>query len=288
MKVLLATDGSKYAEEAAWLLAHLPHSEKLELTVLFISNIPKLRGSIEAAEIQSRLELADKQKAALVMANLSNLFEGANATLDMVIEEGHVGTKIIGKAETQKSDLIVLGALGHSLFERMFGSTSDFVATHAKCSVLIVRPTGLRLAKRPIDVCVGFDSNDSSSTIFDQLSQFGWGANTKFEIASVVSMPFNFSDIPFENYIEEIVAIRKQELERAANLFREISPIVETHVIEANHIGDGLVQFAKKKRSDILVVGDTGGGLLSTFLLGSTSKYVLRNAECSVWIARPS
>lgn len=45
MKVILATDGSQYAEEAAWLLAHLPHVEHLELTVLFVSNIPNLYGA---------------------------------------------------------------------------------------------------------------------------------------------------------------------------------------------------------------------------------------------------
>ena len=33
MRVILATDGSQFAEEADWLLAHLPHSNKLELTV---------------------------------------------------------------------------------------------------------------------------------------------------------------------------------------------------------------------------------------------------------------
>jgi len=38
MKVILATDGSQHAEEASWLLARLPHSDKLELTVVYVSN----------------------------------------------------------------------------------------------------------------------------------------------------------------------------------------------------------------------------------------------------------
>ncbi len=38
MKVILATDGSQHAEEAAWLLAHLPHADKHELTVVYVSN----------------------------------------------------------------------------------------------------------------------------------------------------------------------------------------------------------------------------------------------------------
>jgi len=54
MKVILATDGSQCALEAAWLLAHLPHSDKLELTVLFVSNIPNLHGAGDVAEITKR------------------------------------------------------------------------------------------------------------------------------------------------------------------------------------------------------------------------------------------
>ena len=39
-KVLLATDGSSCAEEAAWFLSHLPHGEKLDLYVLTVLQIP--------------------------------------------------------------------------------------------------------------------------------------------------------------------------------------------------------------------------------------------------------
>ena len=39
-KVLLASDGSSYAEEAAWFLSHLPHNEKLELYVLTVVQVP--------------------------------------------------------------------------------------------------------------------------------------------------------------------------------------------------------------------------------------------------------
>ena len=286
MKVILATDGSQFAEEAAWLLAHLPHSEKLELIVLFVSNMPSLHGASNTAELMEQLEAADKTKAASLFTHLKDIFDGANASIELVVSHGHIGTTIVREAEARKINLIVLGAVGHSLFERMFGSTSDFVATHAKCSVLVVRPTGLKKAKRPIDVCIAYDETHPASVVFGQLAQFGWGTNTKMEVVSVVTLPFAYSEVPFEFDIDEIKSIRRQDVSSAADDLRELSPNVETHVIESNHVGDGLVQFAKKKGSDIIVMGNTGGGMLSTFLLGSVSKYVLRHAQCSVWIAR--
>ncbi len=286
MKVMLATDGSQYAEEAAWLLAHLPHSERLELTVLFVTNTPNLRGIKNADDLMRRLEAADKKKAVSLLEHLRNLFDGANASIELVVKHGHIGAAIVREAESQRSDLVVLGAIGHSLFERMFGSTSDFVATHAKCSVLIVRPTGLKKAKRPIDVCIAFDETDPSSVVFEQLALFGWGANTKMEVVSVVTLPFAYSEVPYEFDMEDTKSEKKKAIESAANRLREISPYVETYVFESSHIGDALVRFCKNNGSDIVVLGNTGGGLLSTFFLGSVSKYVLRHAPCSVWIAR--
>jgi len=230
--------------------------------------------------------MADEEKASAIFAHLLSIFEGANAKLKLVVANGHIGTQIVHAAEACDCDLIVLGAVGHSLFERMFGSTSDFVATHAKCSVLVVRPTGLNTAKRPIDIAIAYDETESSSAIFGQLSQFGWGTNSKMELVNVVSMPLNYTEIPIPIDFEAIISFRKRELDAAANRFRQLTPTVLTHVFEANHVGDGLVRFVKKFGSDIIVLGNTGGGLLSTILLGSVSKYVLRHSECSVWITR--
>jgi nucleotide-binding universal stress UspA family protein len=284
MKVILATDGSQYAEEAAWLLAHLPHVEHLELTVLFVSNIPNLYGS--TAELTKRMQAEDTEKAAALFVHLREIFDGADTALELVFAHGHIGKTIVNEAHARKSDLIVLGAIGHSMLDRLFGSTSDFVATHASCSVLVVRPTGLNNAKRPIDVCFAYDTSNSSSAVFEQLSQFGWGENSKIDVANVVSIPFIYSEIPYELDIDGIKTATLRELESAAIRLRKYSPHVKTHVLEANHVGDRLVQFAKEKGSDIIIMGNTGSGLINTFLLGSTSKYVLRHAACSVWIAR--
>ena len=284
MRVILATDGSQYAEEAVWLLAHLPHVEHLELIVLFVSNIPNLYGA--TAELTTRMQAEDKEKAAALFVHLREIFDGADATLELVVAHGHIGKTIVNEAQARKSDLVLVGAIGHSMLDRLFGSTSDFVATHASCSVLAVRPTGLKNVKRPIDVCVAYDTSNSSSAVFEQLSQFGWGANSKIEVANVVSIPFIYSEIPYELDIDEIKKATLRELEAAAIRLRKYSPHVNANVLEANHVGDGLVQFAKEKGSDMIVMGNTGSGLLSTFFLGSTSKYVLRHAACSVWIAR--
>ena len=39
-KILLASDGSSYADDAAWLLAHLPHQQPVELFVVTVVDLP--------------------------------------------------------------------------------------------------------------------------------------------------------------------------------------------------------------------------------------------------------
>ncbi len=49
---------------------------------------------------------------------------------------------IVDQAADYKADVIVLGAIGHSaVFRILLGSTADYVANHASCSVLIARPS---------------------------------------------------------------------------------------------------------------------------------------------------
>jgi nucleotide-binding universal stress UspA family protein len=46
---------------------------------------------------------------------------------------------IVAEADRWHADLIVVGAHGHSTFERLFGTVAESVVAHAPCSVEIVR-----------------------------------------------------------------------------------------------------------------------------------------------------
>jgi len=286
MKVILATDGSQHAEEAAWLLAHLPHSDKLELTVVYVSNTVRLQGAFIPVDLMKQYAIEEKTRAEKNFQHLSEIFEGANASLELAVLEGHVGQAIIREAETRKSELIVIGAIGHSMLDRMLGSVSDFVATQAHCSVLLVRPTGLSKRKRPIELCFAQDESPASAEAVRQLASFGWGVGTHIDVVGVVALPFAYSEIPYEFDIPEMKKSMQQAVDHAGEQLRKLSPNVQTHVVEGSHAGDALVEFAKKRGSDIIILGNSVQDRWGRFLFGSTSRYVLRHAKCSIWIAR--
>jgi len=57
-------------------------------------------------------------------------------------------------------------------------------------------------------------------------------------------------------------------------------------VKEALHIGNAICSLAAKDDSNIIFIGGTGKSAIARFFLGSTSRYVLHHAECSLWISR--
>ena len=285
-KILLATDGSENAKEAAWFLAHLPHAEKLELIVVTVLQEPVLtRSNASASWIIESIE-REKAMAQTTFEKIGQMFDGANVTLSSVIQAGHRGETIVQIAKDNEVDLVVVGACGHSTVGRiLLGSTSDFVATQANCSVLAIRPTGLRNPGSPLRVAIGYVESDAAHAALEEFKEIRWGRQAEVHIATVVSY-FQRSEEPIYVDTDAISAAAKTIVTNAAGLLQETVPNVKTQVIVNDHFGEGLVQFAETNKCDLVVVGETHRNAIGRFLLGSTSRFVLRHAPCSVWIAR--
>jgi nucleotide-binding universal stress UspA family protein len=289
MKVLLATDGSADAELAAWFLAHLPHEEPLELDVLAVIYTPEFHGSLETQNWVNQNTSSERTQAEKTLGKVEQMFQGANAIVRKHVVEGHIGKSIVAKAAELKSDLIVLGAQGHTALSRiLLGSVSDFVATHADCSVLVIRDTGLKEKDhRQLKVCIGYDDSAPSRMAVSELGRFGWGANTEIDVVNMVAFPVvGLDEVPLQLDIPQIMASTEEMVRDAAEELQALTPNLRTHVRQCSHVGLGLVDFAEETQKDLIVIGDTGRSMLERFFLGSVSRNVLRSAKCSVWIVR--
>ena len=87
--------------------------------------------------------ISNARKSAEAMVNdASKLLKIENDKLSIttVVVNGIPKSAILEKAEAFDADLIVVGSQGHGAFSRfLLGSVSQSLATHADCSVLIVR-----------------------------------------------------------------------------------------------------------------------------------------------------
>ena len=284
-RVVIASDGSPGADEAAWLLSHLPHQEKLELSVLTVLQIPTVYSH---GVPNSMSESVDKERRAAKQAyeRIAKMFEGANADVQHVVREGHRGRAIVEVARELEADLIVVGARGQSTVRRLLlGSISDYVATHADCSVLVVRPTGIREEKRPIRIAIGFEDSPPARASLREFCATPWGGQSQVHLVSVVSYVSAFmNEIVVET--KETKAAALAALDEAAKVVAPSAPGVQTNLVESDHVGEGLIDFIEKNSIDLIAVGESSHSALGRALLGSVSRFVLRHSPCSVWVAR--
>ncbi len=289
-KILLATDGSEYSQHAARLLARLPHPGKIDVIVASVVNTPRVY-SDGSQSLWLKDYLKEREdEAARSFREVQELFDGANADLTHVVTHGGVGATIVELAQQQKVDLVVVGARGHSNIERiLLGSVSDYVATHAHCSVLVVRPNESS-SDDQLRIAVGYDDTGPAQAAIEEFAEVQWGAQSTVEVISVIqpiSRPASGrGDDPEAERREAERARLSDAIERVAAELKHCCVQIHTQIIDHRHAGEGIVKFAEQNACNLLVVGETPRNVIGRLLMGSVSRYVLRHAPCSVWITR--
>lgn len=291
LKILLATDGSEHAMEAASLVAHMSMVDPVEVSVVTVIQLPEVGGMVAVESWLPELLEREQEQAREVFEATEKYFTGTQAKVRSVVREGLVGQEILAEANEWNADLVVVGAKGHSAVDRiLLGSVSDYVATHTTCSALVVRATGLMDdSERPVRVTVGYDDSKSSAAAVEEFCKFKMDRRIDLDVLAVCQVIRTFRQDLLPNVVEGRAKLREAFHQLAADAAKELThmtPHVRSHVVEGDHVGTAITDFADSHRSDFLVVGDTERGMLGRLFLGSVSRFVLRHATCSVWIAR--
>ncbi|NNE64983.1 MAG: universal stress protein [Pyrinomonadaceae bacterium] len=146
MKILIATDGSEYSDEAVKKVCDFVRiDEATALKVISVAEpvAPSAPfGVSDEYYIQVREAL---EKAAVT--DVDNAFElvtecvaGRTASVEKATLSGKPAEAILEAADNWRADLIVVGSHGRGFFGRMLmGSVSSAIVKHAECSVLVVR-----------------------------------------------------------------------------------------------------------------------------------------------------
>lgn len=293
MKVLLATDHSKPAADAANLTESLPLREAMNLTIFSVVSSRDVPSRVSMHPGWSRVVDAMIQGAESDSKELENRFAERAASVASVVAKGQPADSIIERANADDVDLIVVGAVGHSALTRMFlGSVSDSVASHAECSVIVARsPEDERHANADSEfhVVIGFDASHRSAAAVAEIADTFAPDQTAITLVSV-TMTMGAIAVEFAEAaalaIEEANRAAQEALAIKANELKDLGFAVSTKLLAGDHIGDELCRYAELQNADLLVVGDQGHGMLQRFVLGSVSQYVLRHSHRSVWISR--
>ena len=146
MKILIATDGSDYSKAAVNSVAERPWPQGSEVKIISAMEIPYAPATeawVLPDSYYSELgRVAREQAEAAVKDAVERIESGKASGLEIItkIISGSAREAILDEAERWGADLIVLGSHGYSGWQRfLLGSVSHAVATHAHCSVEIVR-----------------------------------------------------------------------------------------------------------------------------------------------------
>jgi nucleotide-binding universal stress UspA family protein len=135
-KVLLATDGSENAAEAARTAVELSNKTGSELHVVYVeTDIPTFLAHMEIDPAR-----ISEQSKALLEEQVEKIEAAGGAVARAHLKTGNAAEQIVTLSEELRAGLVVIGSRGESVWKRaVMGSVTEDVVRHAHCPVLVVR-----------------------------------------------------------------------------------------------------------------------------------------------------
>jgi nucleotide-binding universal stress UspA family protein/nitrite reductase/ring-hydroxylating ferredoxin subunit len=252
-RIVLATDGSAFAESAEHVAATLARATKAkELLIVHTYARP------------------DRAQAAVERAEAAVRAEGLEP--EVVLRDGAADEDIVEVADVREADLIVLGSRGLSLGAQIIGSVAAKVSRHAPCDVLLVRerPVGQRV-EGAMPYARMLVATDGSSTA-DRAARKGYALATR--LGASVTLAFVGHPKTGELILKDT----------AATIGEGAAP--PTMLILRGDPAEAIMEAAAREGLDLIVVGNRGLAGAKGLFLASVPKKVSEYAPCDVLIAR--
>jgi nucleotide-binding universal stress UspA family protein len=298
MRILLAIDESAHSQTAVDFLITQPFSVPIDLDIVsvivplpYVDDGGMIGMGIDTIPDLGHLVAEDRERLELKLADTSAKLQGRFNSISTIVKFGTPGPEITAVAESGGTDLVVMGAVGHSAISRMLlGSVSDYVATHVKCSTLVIRPhdeAGSYAIPERILLAVGVSEHDDR--LIDELQSFDLSVSTEIHLVHVMQMMTFFG----QDLRERTSAVWQQtQAEALRHLHalevraKEMGYTVKIRMLEEAHIGEAILKYMEQEKCQLVLTCDLRRSVLDRVFLGSTSRYLLRHSASSVLIVR--
>lgn len=304
MKILVAVDGSECGLAAAENTGRMPWPAGTSVEVLAVAEIPTPTTPWSMPIPSGNFEMWERifeERATAQTAQAMERFNEVNlgrCEVKAKMLRGSAKEAILDEADHIGADLIVLGTHGYNAFERFWlGSVSRAVASHAKCSVRIVRQKEARDSGKT-RILLAIDGSEFGERAAAAIAARPWPEGAEIKVISVIHLPFTPTPetwaLPESYYSELERAGREQSqeaIDRALSLLKGAAstagtPLPVSSEAITGHAEDKIIEAAKNWEADLIVVGSHGRSGWKRFLLGSVSYAVVSHAPCSVEIVR--
>lgn len=279
-KILLATDLSARSDRALDRAAALALQWQAELVVLHVlENFePDIR---DTAQLPSWRRPPDPVNVAWKRLHLD-----VSAVADkarVLIADGNPVEVITRTAETEDSDLIVVGVARDELFGRFkLGRTVDGLLRRVRLPVLVVKD---RPRSSYSKIVVATDFSDSSRHALEAAARFfpATGLTVFHAYNAPMSGRMPDPDLYRANY-RQFAATECEAFLQKVNWPETWRP--PEVLLEYGPLTVLLSSYARDKQVDLIVVGTQGRSAIAQFFIGSNATAIMDEAPCDVLIVR--
>lgn len=205
--------------------------------------------------------------------------------------EGEPSVSILDVAETEKADLIVVGARGRSVSRSLLLGSVSFAVVHgAKAATLVVRggPAGAKSEPRVEKVVIAVDGSAASDRALENGLEIGRGLGVAVRIVTCVPPPDVLGLGSTGSREREAAATRQAgellERSRAVAVKRRVSD-VSVEVLHGSPV-DSVLDYLGNAPTTLLVVGSRGRSPAQSLILGSVSSALLHHVVSMVLIVK--
>ncbi len=284
-KVLLSTDGSEFSEGAVREAIRLAKRCSSKLSAISVIETNPEFATI-APQIVEKKEKAAREHLEAVKARAEK--EGVEC--DLIVREGEDSYKYIAdEAAKNKITMIVMGRRGRTGLKRlMMGSTTARVIGHAPCSVLVVPRAAQVLFK---NVLVATDGSLYSTAAASEAIGIAKLNNSKLTVIAVVPSEFMPpTDVEMAIGQRELLAEKEmREAEKNAKAVKEAAQkegVAVQAFVMSGKPSDAIIETAKDKNADLIVLGSHGRTGIEKLLMGSVVERVIVLANSAVLVVK--
>lgn len=297
MHILLATDGSRAADQARDLVAALPWREGGLVRIVSVAptraDLLGIPWSMNVLADADQLEDASLRvhRDALDAAEREIRSARSNLVIEPILIRGRPASAIVDEARAMQADLIVVGHRGHGPWESMLlGSVSSEVVDHAPCPVLVARDERLG------PIVFGDDGSASARTAEVVLTSWPLFSGLPVTVVTVAEEGFPYAAAmapllyseamaQYADSTQELERLAREENEAAAARFREAG-FQATGLLRQGDAAHEIVAVARERKAGLIVIGTRGQTGLRRLILGSVARNVVLHAPCSVLVVR--
>lgn len=292
-RILLATDLSRWAEEAERHAACMAIAWGADLTVLTVLEFPP---GMNPEYPVNRVYLGELMKQAIKgLVGVKDRMARRGVVVQTRITSGIPSQEVLAAAEAGQVDLVVVGTRGRTGLEQvLLGSTAERIIRAAPCPVLAVRGTGHAAGGQSGDdsvavrrLLVPIDFSDCSADALEYAVLVAQRTKASIRLLHVlepVSYGLDFTLVH--------TAQRQEHRERITARLQGFASAIEAAQVTADSQlrgglpSDSILEAAKTEAADLIVMGTHGRRGLSHAVWGSVAESVLRQAPCPVLTVR--